>query len=85
MKKYKKEMRVLIIRNSNDLYLFYNYEFFKINETGARIIELCDGKNSKIDIIRKISKKFNINEYNIENDVNYYIDLLLSLKIIFEV
>lgn len=55
---------------------------YYVNEIGARIYELCNGKNSLENIITIIAKKFNIPEKEIQEDIKIYIDMLVELDLI---
>ena len=46
-----------------------NGYYFSTNEVGARIWELCDGKNTVSDIIVDISNLYQHDEKEIENDI----------------
>ena len=82
MERFKKKMGLLVSKVDGKFYVCYDYEVFEINEVGARIIELCDGKNCISDISEKLSKKFDVDKAIVEKDVENYITLLLSTGII---
>lgn len=54
------------------------YKVFEINEIGARIFDLCNGKNSIDDISKKISSFYKKEYEDVRVDVSQYVNLLLE-------
>ncbi len=55
---------------------------FEVNELGARIFDLCNGKNTIEDIASKLSKKYVVDYTTIFNDCSEYIDELRNLELV---
>lgn len=64
MEKYIKKPGLLVSNIEGKIYLCYEYEVYEINETAARIIRMCDGKNSLEDITKQLCDRFQ-KDYNI--------------------
>lgn len=73
---YKKEVGVLLDRVDDKFYVVFNYSVFEVNEVGARIIDLCNGRSSTNEIVEKLSKHFQKEYEVIYDDVITYIDFL---------
>lgn len=54
----------------------------QLNSVGSEIWQAIDGTLNVEQIKKHISKTFNVSEEQIENDVEVFIELLLSKKII---
>jgi hypothetical protein len=81
---YKKTLDSMLVVHEGKFVIGKERRFFYVNETAARIYELCNGKNTIDDIVNIISKKFNINPDIIKVDTAEYIKQLLSIEIIKE-
>ncbi len=78
----KKKLGVLISKIDGVYYASYEYEVYELNEVGARVLDLCNGKNTNEDIINKISGFYQHDKELISQDVSQYIDQLLSMDLI---
>lgn len=56
--------------------------FHQLNEVGAFIWQLCDGKHHLDSITQKIQDEFEINESEARNDVHTFIDELNQLNLL---
>ncbi len=75
----------VIVHEEPDESLIYNDEDGKIsivNATGFRFIELCDGKNTFIDIVKTIANESQTSEEVIAKDMEEYVSKLISKNII---
>ncbi|MEO0284861.1 MAG: PqqD family protein [candidate division WOR-3 bacterium] len=66
----------IVFRKEEDGALLYNLETGEIkilNEVGAFIFELCDGKHDKEEIINEIIKNFEIDKNTAEKDFDIFI------------
>lgn len=79
---YKKEVGVLLDKVDEKFYVLYNYSVFEVNEVGARIIDLCNGKNSIDEITEKLAKHFQKEYEIVYSDVMAYIDSLKENRIV---
>ncbi|SFO30715.1 Coenzyme PQQ synthesis protein D (PqqD) [Pseudobutyrivibrio sp. UC1225] len=60
-KKYlKKNTGVLLDRIEGKYYVVYDYNTYEMNEIGARILDLCNGKNSMIILANLVQASCNI-------------------------
>lgn len=73
---YKKNMDITLEKLEGKYYIAHDYNAYEVNEVGARIIDLCNGKNSVSDIANKLSKHFNVEYERVLNDVISYITIL---------
>lgn len=80
--KYKKNIGVLLDRYEGKFYAVYDYQVFELNEVGARVLELCNGKNEMSDISRKISDHYKVDESMVKEDVGQYIKMLLTNELV---
>ena len=58
MKKYKKAFGTKLCKHEGNFHIIIGNEIFNLNEVGARIFDLCNGKNGTNDISKKIAKKY---------------------------
>ena len=57
---------------------------YSLNEVGARVYELVDGKRAVRDIIAAIREEFDVTPEQAESDVTEFLEQLLSIKSIEE-
>lgn len=55
---------------------------FTLNETGARVWELLDGKNSEEDIVRTLVEECEVDQAKVREDVAVLISQLKEIKAI---
>ena len=82
---FKKKYGVFIEVVDNEYYLIGDFEAFKLNEVGARIVDLCDGNNSCLEIAKKLSRKYGCLIDEVQSDVNDFISVLLDQELVLEV
>ena len=58
---------------------------YTLNEVGARVYELIDGKRALREIVNTIVKEFEVTEQQAESDVREFIAQLLGVESIYEV
>ncbi len=58
---------------------------YTLNEVGARVYELIDGKRALREIVNTIVKEFEVTEQQAESDVREFIAQLLEVESIYEV
>ncbi len=58
---------------------------YTLNEVGARVYELIDGKRGLREIVNTIVKEFEVTEQQAESDVREFIAQLLEVESIYEV
>ena len=58
---------------------------YTLNEVGARVYELIDGKRSLREIVNSIVNEFEVTEQQAESDVREFIAQLLKVESIYEV
>lgn len=78
----KKNEDFTLIKIDNRFFITAEYIHFEVNETGARIFSLCNGKNTKEEIAKKLSKKFNSDFSDVLNQVEDFIKELFKMNII---
>ncbi|MBC6356713.1 PqqD family peptide modification chaperone [Lactobacillus helsingborgensis] len=55
---YKKNLDYVFVKFEGDFYLYSPQKSIKLNESAARILDLCDGTNSIEDICNVLGKKY---------------------------
>ncbi len=58
---------------------------YTLNEVGARVYELIDGKRALREIVNSIVNEFEVTEQQAETDVREFIAQLLEVESIYEV
>ncbi len=58
---------------------------YTLNEVGARVYELIDGKRALREIVNTIVNEFEVTEQQAESDVREFIAQLLEVESIYEV
>ncbi len=58
---------------------------YTLNEVGARVYELIDGKRALGEIVNTIVNEFKVNEQQAESDVREFIEQLVDVESIYEV
>ena len=53
---------------------------YSLNEVGARVYELIDGKRAVRDIVAAIVEEFDVDARQAENDVTQFVEQLLSIN-----
>jgi len=82
---YKKVMGAIISKTDDEFYIIKDNDVYHINETAARIFDLCNGKNGMDDIIQKLSSYFEVSSNDLsefEEDVNFFLSELVSLGLV---
>lgn len=80
---YKKTIDTIITKSEGKYFICSGgNRFFCVNEIGARIFDLCNGKNTESDICIILSNRFNISVEEIEHDITEYLVKLEKLKIL---
>lgn len=82
---YKKALDTMLFVQEGDYFVGKESRLYKVNEVGARIYNLCNGKESLDSIIKKIAHKFNVTENGIYSDVEQYLKYLVELGIVAEI
>lgn len=72
----------MLVKHGEEYYICKERRVFKVNEVGARVFELCNGKITIEQIAEKISTKFTIDYGKAYDDVSSYINVLLELDIV---
>lgn len=80
---YKRNLSKNLLKIEDKYVITDGYQVFEVNEVGARIFDLCNGKNSTEQISEKLSKFYSIPYEHILEDVKEYEILLLNKQIIF--
>jgi|GEM_PF-6542743 len=79
---YKKVLGIIVHRIDGKYYVVKNNQLYEINETGARIIELCDGKRDERAISHLLVQHYEMNETDVLNDVKNYCNNLVEMGVI---
>ncbi|EGO8510070.1 PqqD family protein [Enterococcus faecalis] len=73
-----------LIKFEDEFYIVSQLERFKVNMVGARIFDLCNGLNTKEDIIQKIVFKFDLTEDEYKQEIEQFLNTLEQNEIIYE-
>lgn len=79
---YKKSLGCVLTRIDDSFVILQGSEIYRLNEVGARIYDLCDGNNSKKDIVEKLAKFYDGDRMEIVRDVDEFIKELWDLQVI---
>lgn len=74
MKKYKKKMGALLIKLEDGYAITLNSNVFRVNEVGARIFHLCNGKNTEKTIVNELLLIYSVKEEEVIEDVKVFIN-----------
>ncbi|MDF2880061.1 MAG: hypothetical protein K0R54_618 [Clostridiaceae bacterium] len=79
----KKRIGATLIKHKEVFYILtYERELFELNEIGARIFDLCNGVNTKEQIIEKLGMIFDIDKKILVNDIDKFINQLIAMSLI---
>ncbi len=56
--------------------LYFNWSYWQANKTGSDILTFCDGKNTVVDILIKMSAKYETNAVQLETDITSFLQSL---------
>lgn len=79
---YKKKRRAILTKKENKFYIVHLNKAYDTNEIGARVFDLCNGRNTKQECIEKIAKLFSVSEKEIESDIDQFLEQLINLELI---
>ncbi len=82
--KYKKKLGTFLTEYNNQYYIIQDNKVFRVNESAARIFELCDNRDL-YDISNKIKNFYNEDKVVVEKDIIMYLDELKNLGLIREI
>lgn len=85
MNVYKKTMGTVLIKHDDNFYVVNGRDVYKVNEVGARIFDLCDGKNDLDSICDTLSKFYSLSQDEIREDILSYVNDLRDLMLIKQV
>jgi hypothetical protein len=57
-------------------------QFHQVNELGARIWELCDGKNTELDIANTLFEEFDVERSTLEKDLTSFLSELKNNELL---
>lgn len=80
---YKKNSEYVFVKYEGEFYLHSARRSIKLNESAARILDLCDGTNSIEDICKILLKKYP-NTNNLDKIVEHTLKHLRELNVIVE-
>lgn len=82
---FNKEFDVLLIKREGKYLLIQGNRVYNVNETSARIFDLCNGENTEKEIALKLSKIYDVPLERLENDTVKFLNTLASRNLIVEV
>lgn len=77
---YKRNVNIVFRQEEDEALLFNpdNSDIVVLNSTGRFIWELCDGKNTKKDILDKMLEEFDVSSNEAEKDLSSFFSSLLE-------
>ena len=79
---YSKSLKAYLAKVDGKFIITDTIDVYEVNEVGARIFDLCNGKNTVEDIAIVLAKKYGVNEEMVLEDVKSYISILLNKNFI---
>jgi len=73
------------MKYDDEFYIVVGEEPYEVNETSARIFDLCNGRDSLDDMCRKMLTIFDYEEASMRGDIVTLLDELKSIGAIAEV
>lgn len=79
---YSKSLKAYLAKVDGKFIITDTIDVYEVNEVGARIFDLCNGKNMAEDIAIVLAKKYGVNEEMVLEEVKNYISILLNKNFI---
>lgn len=79
---YSKSLKAYLAKVDGKFIITDTIDVYEVNEVGARIFDLCNGKNTVEDIAIVLAKKYGVNEEIVLEDVKNYVSVLLNKNFI---
>lgn len=79
---YSKSLKAYLAKVDGKFIITDTIDVYEVNEVGARIFDLCNGKNTLEDIAIVLAKKYGVNEEIVLEDVKNYVSILLNKNFI---
>lgn len=79
---YSKSLKSYLAKVDGKFIITDTIQVYEVNEVGARIFDLCNGKNTVEDIAIVLAKKYGVNDEIVLEDVKHYVSILLSKNFI---
>lgn len=79
---YSKSLKAYLAKVDGKFIITDTIDVYEVNEVGARIFDLCNGKNTVEDIAIVLAKKYGVNEEMVLEDVKNYVSILLNKNFI---
>lgn len=81
---YILDLNTRVRKMGNKTILWVDNNIYELNETGQIITEMLHEEISKETILNSLLKLYPSNKYDLEQDVNEFLDFLLSINAIKE-
>lgn len=81
---YKKKLNAYLVKFDDKFMITDTKIVFEVNETGARIFDLCNGKNTVEDMAKKISSKYSYDYEDVLTDCRDFVVNLEKLGLLFK-
>lgn len=82
MKIFEKCVGATLAKHDNSFYVVMKGQVYELNETGARIFDLCDGCKPSVEIAEKLAKYYSKDIGTVKRDVDECLRLLEEKKLI---
>ena len=79
---YSKSLKAYLAKVDGKFIITDTIDVYEVNEVGARIFDLCNGKNTVEDIAIVLAKIYGVNEEIVLEDVKNYVSILLNKNFI---
>ncbi|MGT2751194.1 PqqD family protein [Streptococcus orisasini] len=81
---YSRNLKAYLAKIDGKFIITDTINVYEVNEVGARIFDLCNGKNTLEDIAFILAKKYEVNKEMVLEDVKNYVSVLLNKNFIFK-
>ena len=79
---YKKEMDTMLSKIEDKYVIGKERRLFNVNETAARVYELCNGKRTEEEIVSKIAGFYHVEEAEITDDIKECLEEFCKLELV---
>lgn len=79
---YIKQNGAILTKDQGKFYILIDGSAYEVNEVGARIFDLCNGRNSKKDISEALLKIFDVEKEDLNKDIDEYLEIMLNYRVI---
>jgi hypothetical protein len=79
---FRKGENFILIKEKGEFYISSANRHFQVNVVGARIFDLCNGRNTMDDIVNKLASIYKMEEKELKKDVEAFIKSLEAVNVV---